>query len=76
MEANFKKETTIKLVQNNFKDDKTKVNADAAMLVTELLKTFAAEGAARASKEAKKDGSDTVTREHFEKTLPQMMLDF
>ncbi|KAI0228129.1 Centromere protein X [Lamellibrachia satsuma] len=73
--ASFKQETVVKLMQLHFKDDKVKINADTAKLAAEVLRVFVAEGAARASKVAEDESSAVVTIEHFEKVLPQLLLD-
>ena len=74
--ATFKRETVTKILQANFTDEKTKINNDAAKLVVETLRVFATEGAQRSARKAKAEGSNEVNTEHFEKTLPQLLLDF
>ncbi|XP_041362340.1 centromere protein X-like isoform X2 [Gigantopelta aegis] len=73
--ATFKKKTVQSILQMNFKDDKTKVHPDAVFLFTEVLRVFVAEGASRAANQAKIDGSEEVGIDHFEKVLPQLLLD-
>ncbi|XP_046553764.1 centromere protein X-like isoform X2 [Haliotis rubra] len=73
--ATFKQKTVQTILQKNFKDEKTKVNSDALVLVGEVLRVFVAEAASRAASQAKKDASDEVTIDYFEKILPQLMLD-
>ncbi|XP_061088715.1 centromere protein X [Conger conger] len=72
----FKKETVSKLLSLFFKDDKTRVSGDAALLMTEMLKVFVQEAARRAAKQANTEDNDTVDIDHFEKILPQLLLDF
>lgn len=72
----FKTETIAKLLQTNFKDEKTKLSSDATKLTAELLKLFVQEAIHRAAKQAKNEPSNEVTLEHFEKILPQLLLDF
>ncbi|XP_041077457.1 centromere protein X isoform X1 [Polyodon spathula] len=74
--AAFKKETVLKLLSLYFKDDKTKVSSDAIVLMAEMLKIFVKEAAIRASKQAHTEDCDCVQVEHFEKILPQLLLDF
>ncbi|XP_031554179.1 centromere protein X-like [Actinia tenebrosa] len=75
--AAFKPGTINKLLQQSFQDQqKTKVNGDALKLMSEMLRTFVAEAAARAGKQAKAESASTVQTEHLEKILPQLLLDF
>ncbi|KAJ8245009.1 hypothetical protein COCON_G00236480, partial [Conger conger] len=69
----FKKETVSKLLSLFFKDDKTRVSGDAALLMTEMLKVFVQEAARRAAKQANTEDNDTVDIDHFEKILPQLV---
>ncbi|XP_056117930.1 centromere protein X isoform X2 [Rhinichthys klamathensis goyatoka] len=79
-EIAFKKETIAKLLTRSFKEDKTKgflsVSSDAVILVTEMLKVFVEEATRRAVKQASSEDCDTIDIEHFEKILPQLLLDF
>ncbi|XP_073690468.1 centromere protein X [Garra rufa] len=75
-EVVFKKETVSKLLTRSFKEDKTKVSSDAVVLVAEMLKVFVEEATRRAVKQADSEDCDTVDIEHFEKILPQLLLDF
>ncbi|KAM8845287.1 centromere protein X [Spinachia spinachia] len=75
-EAGFKKETVSKLLSGFFKEDKTRLSGDAVLLMTEMLKIFVQEAAARSQKQAESEDSDQVDIEHFEKILPQLLLDF
>nr|XP_033817439.1 centromere protein X [Geotrypetes seraphini] len=74
--ARFKKDTVNKLLRLHFKDEKTKVSADALQLMTEMLKVFVQEAAARAARQAQSEDVPTVDLEHLEKVLPQLLLDF
>ncbi|KAG5853516.1 centromere protein X [Anguilla anguilla] len=75
-EVVFKKETVGKLLSLSFRDEKTKVSGDAVLLMAEMLKIFVQEAARRAAKQADAEDSDTVDIDHFEKILPQLLLDF
>ncbi|XP_057204439.1 centromere protein X [Triplophysa rosa] len=72
----FKKETISKLLTLSFKEDKTKVSSDAVVLVGEMLRVFVEEATRRSVKQAINEDCDTVNIEHFEKILPQLLLDF
>nr|XP_054603477.1 centromere protein X [Nothobranchius furzeri] len=72
----FKKETVSKLLSSFFKEDKTKLSADAVVLMTEMLKVFVTEAAVRSQKQAESEDCNQVEIEHFEKILPQLLLDF
>ncbi|XP_072224700.1 centromere protein X [Leuresthes tenuis] len=72
----FKKETVSKLLSSFFKEDKTKLSGDAALLMAEMLKVFVEEAAMRSQKQAESEDCDQVEIEHFEKILPQLLLDF
>ncbi|XP_056263014.1 centromere protein X [Pseudoliparis swirei] len=75
-EVGFKKETISKLLLSFFKEDKTRLSGDATLLMTELLKIFVQEAAVRSLKQAESEDCDQVDVEHFEKILPQLLLDF
>ncbi|XP_069558821.1 centromere protein X [Brachyistius frenatus] len=72
----FKKETVSKLLSGFFKEDKTKLSGDAALLMAEMLKIFVQEAVVRSQKQAESEDCDQVDIEHFEKILPQLLLDF
>lgn len=72
----FRKETVNKLLSSFFKEDKTKLSGDAALLMAEMLKVFVQEAAVRSQKQAESEDCDLVEIEHFEKILPQLLLDF
>ncbi|XP_053194389.1 centromere protein X [Scomber japonicus] len=75
-EVVFKKETVRKLLSSFFKEDKTKLSGDAVLLMAEMLKVFVQEAAVRSQKQAESEDSHQVDIEHFEKILPQLLLDF
>ncbi|KAM6956908.1 centromere protein X [Aplochiton taeniatus] len=72
----FKKETVSKLLSSFFKEDKTKLSSDAVVLMAEMLKVFVKEAAQRSIKQAESEDCDKVDIDHFEKILPQLLLDF
>ncbi|KAM9784978.1 centromere protein X [Syngnathus typhle] len=75
-EVTFKKETVAKLLSSFFKEDKTRLSQEATLLMAEMLKIFVEEAAVRSQKQAECDDCDRVDIEHFEKILPQLLLDF
>ncbi|XP_068193744.1 centromere protein X [Antennarius striatus] len=72
----LKKETVSKLLANFFKEDKTRLSGDAVLLMAEMLKIFIQEAAVRSQKQAEAEDCQQVDIEHFEKILPQLLLDF
>uniref|UniRef100_A0A3P9HNS5 Centromere protein X n=3 Tax=Oryzias TaxID=8089 RepID=A0A3P9HNS5_ORYLA len=72
----FRKETISKLLTSFFKEEKTKLSSEAALLMAEMLKIFVQEAAIRSQKQAESEDCDKVDIEHFEKILPQLLLDF
>ncbi|XP_068090774.1 centromere protein X-like [Hyperolius riggenbachi] len=60
----------------HLEEGKTKVSADALLVVAELLRVFVQEAAARAARQAKSEDLEVVDVEHVEKILPQLLLDF
>ncbi|XP_026179903.1 centromere protein X [Mastacembelus armatus] len=72
----FKKNTVSKLLSSFFKEDKTRLSSDAVLLMAEILKVFVQEAAVRSQKQAESEDCDQVDIEHFEKILPQLLLDF
>ncbi|XP_062569667.1 centromere protein X-like [Saccostrea cucullata] len=74
--ANFKERTVQNILLQFFRDDRTKVNAEALNLMTELLNIFVSEAVLRTVNEAKKDHQDQIPLDYFEKILPQLLLDF
>ncbi|XP_017280834.1 centromere protein X isoform X2 [Kryptolebias marmoratus] len=75
-EISFRKETINTLLSSFFKEDKTKLSGDAALLMAEMLKVFVQEAAVRSQKQAESEDCNQVEIEHFEKILPQLLLDF
>ncbi|XP_046894624.1 centromere protein X isoform X1 [Hypomesus transpacificus] len=75
-EVAFKKETVSKLLNSFFKEEKTKLSGNAALLMAEMLKVFVQEAAQRSLKQADTEDCDQVDIEHLEKILPQLLLDF
>ncbi|XP_053850495.1 centromere protein X isoform X2 [Vidua macroura] len=71
----FRKDTVDRLLRLHFRDGKTRVNADAQLLVAELLNVFV-RAAARAARQAQAEDLKKVDTEHLEKVLPQLLLDF
>ncbi|XP_039572278.1 centromere protein X isoform X1 [Passer montanus] len=71
----FRKDTVDRLLRLNFRDGRTRVNADAQLLVAELLKVFV-RAAARAARQAQAEDLKKVDTEQLEKVLPQLLLDF
>ena len=72
----FNDKTIEDLIKMNFKNEKTKISTEAVRVMSELLKVHALEGLKRSAEQAKKEGSDVVKLEHFEKVMPQFLLDF
>lgn len=72
----FKKETISKLLTSFFKEDKTRLSGDAVLLMAEMLKLFVQEAALRSQKQAESEDCDQIDIEHYEKILPQLLLDF
>ncbi|XP_053391616.1 centromere protein X-like isoform X2 [Mercenaria mercenaria] len=74
MAERFKQKTVQQILQQYFKDDKTKMTAESLALVTEVATVFVA-AVGRTVRQAKKDGDNELSLEHFEKILPQLLLD-
>ncbi|XP_048772488.2 centromere protein X-like isoform X2 [Ostrea edulis] len=74
--ANFKERTVQNILLHFFREENTKVNAEALSLITELLKIFVSEAVLRTIREGKKDHQDQISLDYFEKILPQLLLDF
>ncbi|XP_003730423.2 centromere protein X [Strongylocentrotus purpuratus] len=72
----FKQGTIQRLLQKNFKEEKTKINKDALVLIVELSRIFVNEGACRSAQQAKSEQAMVVEPRHLEKVLPQLLLDF
>ncbi|XP_068605705.1 centromere protein X isoform X2 [Brachionichthys hirsutus] len=75
-EPRLRKETVSKLLSSSFKEDKTRLSGDAVLLMAEMLKIFIQEAAVRSLKQAEAEDCEQVDIEHFEKILPQLLLDF
>lgn len=69
-------ETISKLLSGFFKEEKTKIGSDAVLLMAEMMKVFVQEAAVRSEKQAESEDCGQVEIEHFEKILPQLLLDF
>uniref|UniRef100_A0A3Q2QHK2 Centromere protein X n=1 Tax=Fundulus heteroclitus TaxID=8078 RepID=A0A3Q2QHK2_FUNHE len=52
------------------------VSGDATLLMREMLKIFVKEAALRSLRQAEAEDCNQVEIEHFEKILPQLLLDF
>ncbi|XP_032900111.1 centromere protein X [Amblyraja radiata] len=74
--AKFKKELVSKLLHFYFMDQKTKVSGDAVIIMCEMIKLFVMEAAARTARQAVSEDSKAAEIDHFEKILPQLLLDF
>nr|XP_054763000.1 centromere protein X-like [Lytechinus pictus] len=75
-EITFKQGTIQRLIQKNCKEEKTKINKDALVLIVELARIFVTEGACRSAQQAKSESAMVVEPRHLEKVLPQLLLDF
>ena len=75
-EVQFNEKTIENLLKMSFTQDKTRISSDAMKLASEVVRVHAFELLSRSAKQAKLEGSDTVTSEHMEKILPQFLLDF
>ncbi|KAM9843436.1 centromere protein X [Aulostomus maculatus] len=75
-EIGFNRDTISKLLSSFLKEDKTRLSGDAVQLMAEMLKIFVQEAAVRSLKQAESEDCDQVDIEHFEKILPQLLLDF
>ncbi|KAJ7989833.1 hypothetical protein DPEC_G00308590 [Dallia pectoralis] len=75
-EISFKKDLVSKLLSSFFREEKTRVSSDAVRLMAEMLYVFVEEAAQRTIKQAEAEDCDKMDIEHFEKILPQLLLDF
>ncbi|XP_040845684.1 centromere protein X isoform X3 [Ochotona curzoniae] len=75
-DTGFRKELVSKLLHLHFRDDKTRVGADALQLTAELLRVFVVEAAVRGVRQAQAEDVAQVDVEQLEKVLPQLLLDF
>ena len=69
-------EEILKLQFSDEDDEKFRINNEAVKLMVWLLETFVLEGAERARQQASIEGFSEIDIEHFEKILPQLLLDF
>ncbi|XP_048410874.1 centromere protein X isoform X1 [Stegostoma tigrinum] len=51
-------------------------SGDAVIIMSEMLKIFVIEAAARTARQASNEDARTADLDHFEKVLPQLLLDF
>ncbi|XP_005096596.2 centromere protein X [Aplysia californica] len=73
--ASFKPKTVSSVLKLHLKNEKVTVKKRPLCLVTELMRIFSKEALTRAADQAKNEGDSQVTLEHFEKILPQLLLD-
>ncbi|XP_042211590.1 centromere protein X-like [Homarus americanus] len=71
----FSEKLIYEFMKFHFEKSNTRINADAIKLVAKIMELVAKEGATRAAYQAKQEGADTVTVEHLEKVLAQLLLD-
>ena len=64
------------LLQQGFQHDGTKISPDALAAALKLCEAFVSEALSRATDEAASVGADEVEKEHLEKILPSLLLDF
>ncbi|XP_062362066.1 centromere protein X [Cinclus cinclus] len=69
----FRKDTVDRLLRLHFRDRRTRVSADAQLLMAELLKVFVREAAVRAARQAQAEDLKQVDTEQLEKVLPQLV---
>ncbi|XP_042880949.1 centromere protein X-like [Penaeus japonicus] len=62
-------------LKSNLDDKKVRISADAIKMVAEIARLIVIEGATRAAHQAKTEGADTVSLQHMEKILAQLLLD-
>ncbi|XP_040845682.1 centromere protein X isoform X1 [Ochotona curzoniae] len=72
-DTGFRKELVSKLLHLHFRDDKTRVGADALQLTAELLRVFVVEAAVRGVRQAQAEDVAQVDVEQLEKVLPQLI---
>jgi len=72
----FHPETVKQVMRLYFNDDRTKMMPEALKLLTGLFQAFVEEALQRVVRQAEIDHVDVITPEHFQKILPQLMLDF
>lgn len=74
--TDYRTDTLKEVVKSQLANQKTKFNEEPFELLNELLKVITVEAALRASKVANSENKTTVSLEHVEKILAQIMLDF
>eukprot|EP00088_Acartia_fossae_P068207 TRINITY_DN8603_c0_g1_i1.p1 TRINITY_DN8603_c0_g1~~TRINITY_DN8603_c0_g1_i1.p1 ORF type:complete len:110 (+),score=24.38 TRINITY_DN8603_c0_g1_i1:328-657(+) len=74
--TSFQPQTIEQLCKMFFSNEKTKLNSEPLLLTTELMRIYTLEAYQRAARQADSEGCDSVTAEHIEKILPQLLLDF
>jgi len=72
----FQSQTIEQFCKIFFRNEKTKLSSDAVLLTTEMLRIYTLEIHHRASILADSEGSSSITPQHIEKILPQLLLDF
>ncbi|RZB39499.1 CENP-X domain containing protein [Asbolus verrucosus] len=72
----FQTDIVKEALRRHLSNPKNKINDDAAELVAELMKILVVESSIRAAKQASLQNKSTVTLDHIESVLPQLMLDF
>eukprot|EP00127_Corallochytrium_limacisporum_P006094 Clim_evm43s218 gene=Clim_evmTU43s218 len=75
VEVNLKENVVTQLVKQQFQNTQTRINKDASALLTEYMKMIVGEAISRTASEAVRDGQVIVTIQHFEKVLPEFLLD-
>lgn len=71
----FKEKLIEELMKTHLEDSKTRINPDAVKLLAEVIRLVVTEGATRAAHQALQEGDDTVSLNHMEKILAQLLLD-
>ena len=74
-QPSFKTKTVSSLLKTHLKNDKVTVKKRPLYLFTEIMTIFSREALMRAADQAKNEGETRVTIEHFEKIVPQLILD-
>jgi len=72
----FLSPTVEQLAKMAFKNEKTKFSQDSLDLTCEMLRIYTIEIFNRARMQAQSEGCETISPEHIEKILPQLLLDF
>lgn len=74
--AQFSPQNIEQLAKMHFSNEKTRLSNEALAQLCEMIKIYTLEIAHRAAEQARQEGTTTVTTEHLEKVLPQLLLDF